>query len=355
MSHYVYQLQSCVWEITLACCFSCRYCGSKAGSARENELTTEECLQVAKQLADLGCRRVALIGGEVFMRPDWSLIAGALSDRGVRVSIITNGWLFSDREISELRTAGVESVAVSIDGPEEVHDAFRQKGSFRRAMEAIDVLSRAGIPVSVISTLHSRNVGCLDEMFRILKEKDIYAWQLQACSPMGNAADSGIEKGASPGEGISAGECLSTEIDFKAVIRFVEKHLENPGFAIGIADNIGYYTGKEGYLRGNPRGRGMFLGCRAGLTNIGIDSVGNVRGCESMYDDAFIEGNLREKTLSEIWNDPEAFSYNRKFTPDRLTGKCAECEFAGWCAGGCRSYNYFSNGGRMFESRRCAR
>ncbi len=100
---YTYQLQSCVWELTLACCFSCRYCGSKAGHARENELTTEECLSVACQLADMGCRRVSLIGGEVFMRPDWPAIAQALTERKVKVSIITNGYLFGKDLIAELK------------------------------------------------------------------------------------------------------------------------------------------------------------------------------------------------------------------------------------------------------------
>ena len=56
-----YRLDSCVWELTLACCFSCRYCGSKAGHARGSELTTAECLDVAAQLSQLGCRRVSLI------------------------------------------------------------------------------------------------------------------------------------------------------------------------------------------------------------------------------------------------------------------------------------------------------
>ena len=56
----VFKLRSCVWEITLGCCFSCKYCGSKAGKARKNELTTEECLDVAKQLAELGCRMEAI-------------------------------------------------------------------------------------------------------------------------------------------------------------------------------------------------------------------------------------------------------------------------------------------------------
>ena len=115
MEQYHYQLKSCVWEITLACCFSCRYCGSKAGAARKNELTTQECIHVAKQLADLGCKRVSLIGGEVFLRSDWSVIVKALADRDVKVSIITNGYLFSEKLISELKKVRIESVAISLD------------------------------------------------------------------------------------------------------------------------------------------------------------------------------------------------------------------------------------------------
>lgn len=337
-NHYSYALRSCVWEITLACCFFCNYCGSKAGKARKNELSTEECLDVAKQLADIGCRRVSMIGGEVFMRPDWREIAKALTDRKVKVSIITNGYLFSEKLIADLKECRIESVAVSLDGPEAIHDRYRQKGSFKRALQAIDTLTKNGIPVSVISTLHSENVPFLDEMYEVLKTRKIFAWQLQACSPMGNASDAGF----------------STNIDFRTVIEFVEKHLYNPYFAIGVADNIGYYTESEGWLRGNPSGQAVFRGCKAGLTNIGIDSVGNVRGCESMYDESFIEGNLREKSISEIWNAPEAFAYNRHFTLENLTGKCQSCEQGGKCAGGCRSYNYFTHG-KLYEALFCAK
>ena len=194
------------------------------------------------------------------------------------------------------------------------------------------------IIVSIISTLHSENILFLDEMFEILKNKKIFAWQLQACSPMGNASD----------------DDFSTNIDFHKVIDFVEKHLHNPYFAVGVADNIGYYTESEGRIRGNSNGKAVFLGCRAGLTNIGIDSIGNVRGCESLYDESFIEGNLRDESLYDIWNNPDAFEYNRHFTVEYLTGKCRKCVYGSRCAGGCRSYNFFTHG-RLYESLYCAK
>lgn len=332
-----YRLRSCVWEITLACCFSCRYCGSKAGAARKDELHTDECLDVVRQLAELGCERVSLIGGEVFMRDDWKVIAQALISRGIRVVIITNGFLFDDRLIEDLRQLRIESVAVSLDGPERVHDRYRMQGSFRRATDAIKKLTANGIAVTVITTLNAQNALLLDELYDLLKAFPIATWQLQACSPMGNAALMGVDVRFNP----------------NAVIRFVRERLTQAPFLIVAADNIGYYTPDEPFIRGDVSGRRVFPGCAAGLSSIGIDSVGNVRGCESMYDERFIEGNLREKPLLGIWEDPDAFSYNRAFESSMLSGKCAGCEYGAFCAGGCRSYNFFSHG-KIYECPLCA-
>ncbi|MCD8363539.1 MAG: radical SAM protein [Lachnospiraceae bacterium] len=333
-----YRLRSCVWEITLACCFSCRYCGSRGGQARPEELDTEECMNVADQLAELGCRRVSLIGGEIFMRADWAQIAGRLTDHGIRVSMITNGYLFSEQVISKLKGIPVESVAVSLDGPEDIHDKYRQNGSFRRAVQAIQTLTEHDIPVSVISTLNHENAEQLEELYQLLCQYPISAWQIQACSPMGSAADSGI----------------NYRFDHGEVIRFVAFHMFDAPFMMGVADNIGYYTEEEGYFRGNLSGKAVFTGCRAGLTAIGIDSVGNVRGCESMYDERFNEGNLRKKTLREIWESSDSFRYNRGFRTDLLTGRCSVCQHGFVCAGGCRAYNYFTHG-QLYEAVYCAR
>lgn len=332
-----YNLRMCVWEITLACCFSCKYCGSSGGKARENELTTEEALSVADQLKELGCRRVSMIGGEVFMRKDWKQIVRRLTDQGVRVNIITNGFLFRDELIKDLKEANIESISVSLDGPKEVHDKYRQEGSYDRAVKAIETLLSAGIPVSVISTLNSENVNTLEEMYSLLRRYTIYAWQLQACSPMGNAANNGIDY----------------RFDMQEVIDFVTSHMYEAPFAMGVADNIGYFTEAEGSIRGNLSGKAYFRGCSAGLTSIGIDSIGNVRGCESMYDEHFNEGNIRKESLRTIWEDPDRFAYNREFTKDKLTGKCAECELGEYCGGGCRSYNYFVHK-KIYESPFCA-
>ena len=333
-----YNLKQCVWEITLECCFSCKHCGSKGGKKREKELNTQECLKVVTELVELGCQRVALIGGEIFMRNDWDIIVSALTSHKIHTSVITNGFILSDDIIKRLKDSNVTSVAVSLDGTKECHDKLRQLGSFDRAISAIETLVKNEIPVSVITTLNSKNVYLLKEMYSLLMTKGISAWQLQACSPMGNAA------------------LLGTDIffNFNDAIQFVERYAKDAPFILGVAHNIGYYTEAEGYLRGNLEGKAHFLGCTAGITSIGIDSIGNVRGCESMYDDYFIEGNLKEQSLRQIWESPDNFSYNRKAAFEMLTGNCKDCAHKIYCMGGCRSYNYFVHK-KLYESSNCAK
>jgi len=85
---------------------------------------------------------------------------------------------------------------------------------------------------------------------------------------------------------------------------------------------------------------------------VGIDSVGNVKGCESIYSDKFIEGNLRKESLQQIWTKEGNFSYNRNFDVNMLTGACASCDKGSVCRGGCRGSSYFSTGS-LFESCYC--
>ena len=332
-----YRLRTAVWEITLACCFSCEYCGSGGGKARENELSTEECLELSDELSVLGCKRISMIGGEVFMRADWKEIVRHLTEKDIAVCIISNGYMIDQTLALELGTLNIESLALSLDGPEHIHDRYRQKGSFKYVKRALGVLANAGVPTSVISTLNAENEKTLEQLYEFLTDYPIFAWQLQACLPMGNAAKRGVDH----------------RFDADRVIRFVEEHKDAP-FALGIADNIGYFTPGEGSLRGNLSGKACYNGCQAGISLIGIDSAGNIKGCESLYDERFIEGNIRERSLKDIWEDPDAFAYNRRFKPDMLTGKCASCDKKLICRGGCRSMAYFA-GKNLYEAPYCVR
>jgi radical SAM protein with 4Fe4S-binding SPASM domain len=74
-------------------------------------------------------------------------------------------------------------------------------------------------------------------------------------------------------------------------------------------------------------------GCIAGRSLIGIRSNGDLLGCLSLGD-GFIEGNLRQTSLRELWSSPTAFPRLRH-KEYQLTGACAACPFASECRAGC--------------------
>src|SRR6185295_17422576 len=105
----------CVWELTLACDLACRHCGSRAGKARPDELTTEECLDFVRQLAELGVKEVSLIGGEAYLRDDWVEIIEAIRNRGMLATMTTGGRGITEQRARAARQAGLSSASVSVD------------------------------------------------------------------------------------------------------------------------------------------------------------------------------------------------------------------------------------------------
>ena len=80
--------------------------------------------------------------------------------------------------------------------------------------------------------------------------------------------------------------------------------------------------------------------------------MGGVKGCESLYTDEFIEGNIRQDSLSAIWHNKDNFAYNRHFDKNSLRGKCGQCNMGEFCRGGCKGISYF-NKGHFFENPYC--
>lgn len=80
-----------VWEITLACDLKCQHCGSRAGPRRAKELSTEECVEVIRSLERMGTREITLIGGEAYLRKDWTTLVREIRSRGIDCYLQTGG------------------------------------------------------------------------------------------------------------------------------------------------------------------------------------------------------------------------------------------------------------------------
>ena len=322
-------VRCCVWEITLACNLRCTHCGATAGQARPDELTAAEALRLADDLTALPCQEVTLMGGELFLRSDWFAIAERLRAGGVELVIFTNGWLLDAERIAQIRTLEPRTVGLSLDGARaDVHDAQRGvAGSFERAWRALESLREAGLPASVITTLTRRNLYDLPALARLLLGQGIH-WQVQVATCNGarmNRADQ-----LTPLEFYWAGAWLS----------LARRKYDWPLLPVAGAHDLGYHSTRLGNVL--PPGC-AWTGCTAGLDTLGIQSHGGVKGCLALPD-AFVEGNVRQRPIGELWHDPDAFALNRRFTPALLRGFCAACPHGPTCRGGCSDLAHAATG-----------
>lgn len=340
-SKFPYTLTGCNLELTLACTLRCLHCGSRAGKARKNELTLEEWFSVAKQIIDLGCRSLTMIGGEVFLFAGWEKLAAYFVDHGVEVNIVSNGYQIGKREIAQIKQAKLTNIGLSIDGMAENHNRMRgREDAFRRLQKTFDLLNREKIEIGAVTSLMKFNYPDHEALYPFLLTNNVKIWQIQLVSIMGNASD-------------SKAEMLSRK-KIKSLIQFIREKNRAREMLVIAADSIGYFDENEAYIRGRSSAICSWDGCSAGISNIFIDSVGNVKGCGALYSDIFIEGNVREKSIKKIWKNRDNFAYNRKFSTNLLTGRCKGCKVADICKGGCRSANYFATGS-LYKSATCAR
>ena len=312
-----YNLEASLLELTLQCNMKCLHCGSSAGYKRENELTTNEWIDICRELVDLGCKRIALLGGEPFLRKDWYEIAQKIKDLDNDLIILSNGLCINKNIVDKLRKLDPLTISISIDGASpETHDNIRGvKGAYRRCQEALEHLREVNIPTTVITTIHKNNLKELPSMLEQLLNTGT-VWQLQPAAPIGRF----------PRDLVLSKEEFYAAAMFIAATRTRYSFKEIP--IIG-ADPFGYHSTKLPNIGLKP-----WKGCFAGISHMDIQSDGGIKGCLSLPDE-FIESNIKENSLSQIWNDPDAFAYNRKFKTEDLKDECRNCKHGKTCKGGC--------------------
>ena len=317
-----------VWELTLACNLACAHCGSRAGTQREGELSTDEALDLVRQLAEIGITEVTLIGGEAFLRRDWLVIAAEITRRGMGCTVTTGGYRLTGAMAERMRGAGIRQASVSVDGLEATHDRLRGKpGSWQSCWRTIGHLRSAGIRPTCNTQINRLTAPELPRLYELLAGAGVRAWQVQMTVPMGNAADNA--------------DLLLQPSDLLEVfptLAQIARRGRRDGLLLFPGNNVGYYGPYEKLLQAEAQSAG-WQGCQAGVSSLGIEADGTIKGCPSLPTAAYTGGNIRDRSLKDIVRNSPELNFNMSArTPegtDHLWGFCAECEHATACRGGC--------------------
>jgi Y-X(10)_GDL-associated radical SAM protein len=314
-----------VWEITLACDLKCQHCGSRAGKKRSEELTTDECLDLVRQLAKMGTREVTLIGGEAYLRRDWLRIIREIRDQGMDCTLQSGGLNLTDERVKAAVDSGLQALGISVDGLRELHDELRGvKGSFDAAFRTLRLVKKYGITSSVNTQITSLVIPQLRELMNLFIAEGARNWQVQLTVAMGRAADH-------PELLLQPYELL----DFMPLLADLYQEGADRGLLLQPGNNIGYFGPYESLWRGSGDDRVYWTSCNAGENTLGIEADGTIKGCPSLPTSPYAGGKIRDLSLENIWWNTDELAINRSRTNQDLWGFCRTCYYADVCKAGC--------------------
>lgn len=143
-----------------SCDFKCGYCYGDYGNRKGiPDFSTKRLLEIIDELKGMGTRILTLHGGESLLRKDFGEILNYAKLRGFYVSLNSNGTLVP-RRIDELKC--LDNLCISMDGNEESNDKNRGKGSFKKAIAALEAAKENNIPIVVSATLTRENINDME-------------------------------------------------------------------------------------------------------------------------------------------------------------------------------------------------
>ena len=304
------------WELTRACDLSCAHCYQASSRPRAAELSTSEALEMARRLAELGCRSITLSGGEPTLRPDWSLIAARLSELSVGVQLFSNGQRMDAAAATAAAEAGVRMVILSLDGLGPTHDLVRGKaGAFDQLVRAAGLLREQGVAIGFNTVLLAANFTELEQLSELVQRLGAALWTIWLGIP------------SRPGN-IWLGPAALSGLPARL------RELRRGCSILSVGDNLGAALGNEGLRHAPGCDRGNHKrGCPAADSVVGLRADGSLVGCltlpaarESRSDSA---SNLVEQLG---WAQQQRQQRQRK-----ILASCNGCSQLRQCAGGCHA------------------
>ncbi len=144
------------FELTDSCNANCKHCDWGGIIKEDHLLTPEEYGAITRELNPVA---VQISGGEPLLRGDVCDIVREIRKLGTLplIVLVTNGALLDEDKYVELKEAGVNYVAVSLDFPDKRHDDWRRlPGLFSRLSQRIPQLASLGRKDIVLNTAITR-------------------------------------------------------------------------------------------------------------------------------------------------------------------------------------------------------
>jgi radical SAM protein with 4Fe4S-binding SPASM domain len=264
------------------------------------ELDTAFWCSVVDQVAEAGCFELLITGGEPLLRPDFALVYARARQRGILVTVFTNGTLIDDRIARLFEELPPHLVEVTLFGAcEETYERVTGvRGSYRRCLDGVDALLGRGVAVGLKSVIMKENQDEMSALRRMASERGVSFRVDAALFPCRDGDTRPLD------HRVQAAAAVAIEMEDGDLLRRTADHFQR--------------------MQGFPPEEQLFS-CLAGVTGFHVDPLGTLLPCLMVSTHGY---DLRKGTFREGWETAIPRFHGQGLPPDY---ECHRCEMRFLC------------------------
>lgn len=320
-------------DVTTKCNLRCKHCRT---NEIVHELSLDEIKIIVKKCKDFKPRGVFISGGEPLTRSDIADVIKETKKLAPVTILNTNSLLLTEEKLKELIDVGLNYIQVSLDGIEKYHDFIRGKGTYKKTIEKLKLISKYSdkIKLHISSVVSSINIDVMEELVHQIIDVEqikVQIFGFKRFVPSNELKESGALGKDGLKELYDKLEKLNKQyIDkTKIVSDMPMKNIFQEKRVYEIMDKYNLNC----------------VGCSAGINGISIRNDGTVTPCTLLYISC---GNILKESLEDILNN----DIMKKIKNREVGGKCGNCKHKMIC-GGCRACAYQLSGNPLGEDPEC--
>jgi radical SAM protein with 4Fe4S-binding SPASM domain len=317
-------------EVTARCNFACRHCyiNLPAGDtfAKKKELSLEDIREIVDEAVSLGALWCLITGGEPLLREDFFDIYLYIRQKGLLVSVFTNGSLVTAEHVKLFKKYPPRDVEVTVYGitRETYEQVTRKPGSFSAFRRGLGLLVENGVSVQLKSMALRSNLHEHEAIGRFCRERTREYFRFDPLLHLRYDGDAERNEEIKS-ERLSPGEIVSLEradSERHQVLKKVCDKLVGQNVSCRACDSL--------------------FQCGAGIGSCSISYDGLFRLCSSLWHPDCIY-DLKKGNFSDAWHDFVA--HTRAMRSDRVDfiANCQCCPLVNLCMW-CPAHAYLETG-----------
>ena len=269
-----------------------------------------------------------LMGLDFFRRSVEYQVACARPGTRIENTFQTNGILLDDEWCRFFFDNGF-LVGLSMDGPGDLHDAYRKdragRGTFDRVLRAARLLQEHGVEFNILCTVNAANADRPLDVYRFFRD-ELGAQYIQFI-PVVEREEDGV-----------TGRSVRPEQWGRFLVEVFDEWVRHD---VGRTFVLNFDAALAGWLGG--AGTVCIFGPTCGL-GMALEHNGDLYSCDHFVEPDHYLGNILETPLAEL----VASDRQRRFGLDKretLPRPCRECAYLGICNGECPKNRFVEAGG----------